>query len=235
MEREVTMLRTRVVGICILVMWTSSLAQDHVHGTSERLGVVHFATSCKSEAQKDFDRATALLHSFQFSSAIQGYNTALKDDETCGIAYWGIALSDWSNPFAAGLKDKGQLQTGRESVQRGQTTGAKTDRERAYLSAVANLYRDFENTPQRTRLLAYRDAMPDPAAREAMEEMLSAVLGFYGQGLLLIQNLLKKQAPQVMQELVADPGITDDERGTTALTRAARRRGGVPGGGPGGG
>ena len=36
---------------------------------------------------------------------------------------------------------------------------AKTDRERAYLAAVSNLYREFETTPQRVRLLAYRDAM----------------------------------------------------------------------------
>jgi tetratricopeptide (TPR) repeat protein len=43
--------------------------------------------------------------------------------------------------------------------------GAKTDRERAYLAAVGNLYRDFEGTPQQARLLAYRNAMRDVAAK----------------------------------------------------------------------
>jgi len=165
MKRGVTMLRARIVGICILVMWTSSLAQDHVHGTSEKLGVVHFATSCNSEAQKEFDRATALLHSFQFSGAIQGYNTALKNDETCGIAYWGIALSDWSNPFAVGIKDTSQLRAGQDSVVLGKKIGAKTEREGAYIAAVGALYENFESTPQASRLIAYRDAMRGVASK----------------------------------------------------------------------
>ena len=126
---------------------------------------VHFATSCNEAAQKEFNRAVALLHSFQFSRAIEGFNAVLGEDATCGIAYWGIALSDWSNPFAPGMKDKSQLQAGRESAERGKTVGAKTERERAYLAAVGKLYSDFESTPQRARLIAYRDAMGEVAAK----------------------------------------------------------------------
>ena len=81
------------------------------------------------------------------------------------MAYWGIALSDWSNPFAPGQKDKGQVQLGRQSAERGKELGAKTERERAYLAAVGKLYGDFEGTPQQVRLLAYRDAMGDVAAK----------------------------------------------------------------------
>ncbi len=43
--------------------------------------------------------------------------------------------------------------------------GVKTERERAYLAAVGELYADFESTPQRARLLAYRDAMREVAAK----------------------------------------------------------------------
>ncbi len=111
------------------------------------------------------NRAVALLHSFQFSRAIEGFNAVLAEDATCAIAYWGIALSDWSNPFAPGEKDKGQLQLGRQSAERGKGLGAKTGRERAYLAAVGKLYADFETTPQQARLLAYRDAMGDVAAK----------------------------------------------------------------------
>ena len=126
---------------------------------------MHFATSCNEVAQKEFNRAVALLHSFQFSRAIEGFNAVLGEDATCGIAYWGIALSDWSNPFAPGMKDKSQLQAGRESAERGKTVGAKTERERAYLAAVGKLYSDYESTPQRARLIAYRDAMGEVAAK----------------------------------------------------------------------
>lgn len=159
------MSRARIIGICVLIMAGSSFAQEHGHGSGEKLGAVHFSTSCNEGAQKEFDRSVALLHSFQFSKAIQGFNAALKNDATCGIAYWGIALSRWSNPFAAGIKDTSQLQEGRESARRGNTTGAKTQRERAYIAAVARLYSDFENTPQRGRLIEYRDAMSEVASK----------------------------------------------------------------------
>jgi hypothetical protein len=143
----------------------AGVAQEHQHGKGEKLGTVHFATSCNEGAQKEFDRAVALLHSFQFSRSIQGFNAALSGDATCGIAYWGIALSQWSNPFAAGMKDNGQLQAGRQSAERGQAAGANTERERAYIAAVAKLYSDFESLPQQARLIAYRDAMEEVASK----------------------------------------------------------------------
>jgi len=62
------------------------------------------------------------------------------------------------------MKEPSQLQAGRASVERGKAADAKTDRERAYLAAVALLYQDFEHTLQRTRLLAYRDAMSELSA-----------------------------------------------------------------------
>src|ERR1019366_6772782 len=64
-----------------------------------------------------------------------------------------------------GIKNTGQLQLGRENTERGKSQGAKTDRERAYLAAVGKLYGDFESTPQQVRLLAYRDAMGNVAAK----------------------------------------------------------------------
>jgi hypothetical protein len=142
-----------------------SMAQEHQHGNGERLGAVDFATSCNEAAQKEFNRAVALLHSFQFSRAIEGFTAVLGDDATCGIAYWGIALSDWSNPFAAGMKDKGQLQAGSDSAEHGRILGANTERERAYIAAVGKLYGDYQSTPQRARVIAYRDAMREVAAK----------------------------------------------------------------------
>src|SRR6266436_9125770 len=160
-----TMLRAQIFAAWVLALWAgSSIAQEHQHSTApEKLGTVRFATSCKPAAQKQFDRGVALLHSFQFSRAIDGFNTALKADSSCAIAYWGIALSHWSNPFAPGLKVSSQLQDGWQAAKRGQSLGARTEREQAYISAVSKLYADFEKTPEQTRLLAYRDAMAEVA------------------------------------------------------------------------
>jgi hypothetical protein len=156
---------TRLLTAILLVLVASRiLAREH-QVTREKLGAVHFVTSCNGAAQNDVNRAVALLHSFQFSRAIDDFELALGKDGTCTIAYWGIALSDWGNPFAPGIIDKRLLQLGRENAERGARLGAKTERERAYLAAVGNLYRDFESTPQQARLLAYRDAMQDVAGK----------------------------------------------------------------------
>jgi hypothetical protein len=157
---------TEAISAALMVFASAGgLAQEHhQHGTAERLGEVHFVTSCNEAAQGEFNHSVALLHSFQFSRAIEGFNVVLGEDPTCSIAYWGIALSDWSNPFAPGIKDTDQLRLGRENSERGRSVGAKTEREEAYLAAVSQLYTDFESTPQRARLRAYRDAMRDVAA-----------------------------------------------------------------------
>jgi tetratricopeptide (TPR) repeat protein len=161
------MLGARIFGACVLILAPGgSMAQEHQHAAAgEKLGTVRFTTSCNPVAQKQFDRAVALLHSFQFSRAIDGFHTTLKADSSCAMAYWGIALSQWSNPFAAGLKSASQMQDGRRAAEQGQAIGAKTDRERAYITAVSKLYADFEKTPQQVRLLAYRDAMAEVAAQ----------------------------------------------------------------------
>lgn len=158
-------MRARLLAAFSLAFAAACQAQEHEHPAGEKLGTVQFATSCNEPAQKDVNRAVALLHSFQFSRAIEGFQLALIEDPTCGISYWGIALSDWSNPFAPGMKDKGQLQAGQKSVERGKTVGSKTERERAYLAAVSKLYLNYETTPQPERLAAYRDTMHAVASK----------------------------------------------------------------------
>ena len=88
------------------------------------------------------------------------------EDPTCAIAYWGIALSDWTQPIRAGnQRQAASCSSGARASSAAASLGAKTERERAYLAAVGKLYADFENSPQQARLLAYRDAMRDVAAK----------------------------------------------------------------------
>jgi hypothetical protein len=154
-----------VAAVLLLLAAAPGMTQEHQHGSAERLGEVSFATSCNEAAQREFNRSVTLLHSFQFDRAIEGFNRVLSTDSACAIAYWGISLSDWSNPFAPGIKETSQLRLGRENAERGDSLGARTERERAYIAAVGRLYVDFESTPQQARLLAYRDAMGKLAAR----------------------------------------------------------------------
>jgi hypothetical protein len=145
-------------AIALLALWLG-FAQDHQHASTEGLGTVKFSTSCNSAAHPQFNRAVALMHSFQFARAIDGFKSTLVSDPSCAAAYWGIALSDWGNPFAAGLKPQAQLDSGLKAVEQGRAAGAKTERERAYIEAVAHLYIDSTNIDQRSRVLAYESAM----------------------------------------------------------------------------
>ena len=73
---------------------------DVPSGKPEVIGKVHFPVSCNEAAQREFDRAVALYHSFWFDPANESYKKVLALDPTCGMAAWGLALSALGNPFA---------------------------------------------------------------------------------------------------------------------------------------
>src|SRR5919197_2537716 len=146
--------------LAVLLAIAPIAAQDtHQHADAGTFGIVTFATSCSADAQPIFTRAVTLLHSFEFAPAVEAFTSAAQKDPACAIASWGVALARWGNPFAAGIKPAAQLQPGAEAVARARTAGANTERERAYIDAVAKLYENMATVDQRTRMLAYRDAM----------------------------------------------------------------------------
>jgi len=153
-----------------LSLSTDVLAQAHVHppaSTGEKLGQVHFPTSCKTSVAPQFDRAVALLHSFEFGAAIKGFEGVLAADSTCAMASWGIALSRWGNPMAAGNRTADALKHGRAALAAANRHVARaTPREQAYVAAVGKLFENAETLDQRTRVTAYEQAMEKLAATE---------------------------------------------------------------------
>jgi hypothetical protein len=163
-------LRRRLSAVLLSVIFSSVSAQEplHSHGApAERIGTVHFATSCTPTVATDFNRAVALLHSFEFAAAIKGFQTVLATDSSCAMAHWGIAMSRWSNPMAVGNRSAPQLQRGRLEVEAARSTArVATVRERGYIDAVATLYDNYEKVPQRNRVVAYEHAMNDLVAKQ---------------------------------------------------------------------
>src|SRR5690349_13122159 len=143
-------------------------AQQHEHTSpAEKLGTVHFQTSCSPAVTAQFDRAVALLHSFEFGASIRGFNDVLAADSTCAMAYWGLALSRWGNPMAAGNRPVPLLQQGGQWASTGARLAAPaTDRERGYLAAVSQLYDNFQQRDQPTRVDAYSRAMENVALQQ---------------------------------------------------------------------
>ncbi|MEQ1912267.1 MAG: hypothetical protein ABMA15_25830, partial [Vicinamibacterales bacterium] len=90
--------------------------------------------------------------------AMDGFNAVLTRDPACAMAFWGIALGYWGNPFA-GVKTGPFVESGRAAVQKGLSTGVPTPRERAYLQAVSELFTSADASTHRPRTLAYAAAM----------------------------------------------------------------------------
>ena len=125
---------------------------------SEKLGQVMFKTSCSPQAQKEFERALGMLHSFWFPETIRAFSAIPQTDASCAIAYWGLAVSIRPNPLV-GPFDAAALKRGLEAVEKGESIGAKTQRERDWLAAIKEFYKDYETVDQDTRTANYEKAM----------------------------------------------------------------------------
>ena len=100
----------------VIIAW---LGANRVRGQQDqhaghgmmKLGKVHFETSCSAAVGQEFDRAMALLHSFEFPASIAAFQAVLKGDSSCGIADWGIAMATWGNPVSPGCGRRACSQT----------------------------------------------------------------------------------------------------------------------------
>src|SRR6266550_2518173 len=135
-----------LLGILLLkgnAVWCD---EGHQHDlTEQEVGSVHFATSCEKPVQPGFQRAVALLHSFQYEQARAAFQEISKQDPTCAMAHWGIAMSHYH-----GLWENGDTAAGREAIRKAQQiaeTASITARERAYIGALAEIYREDDKTP----------------------------------------------------------------------------------------
>ena len=132
-------------------------AEHHDHPVPEKLGAVTFATSCRPDTQKKFERAVALLHSFAYSATEKAFRDVIAADPKCAMAYWGLAMSYvhplWEPHIAAQ-----DVATGQKALQEAKRLGG-SERERGFISALDQLYANAESTPYAKRAEAYTAAM----------------------------------------------------------------------------
>ena len=153
------MTRTSLLLGCLATLLAPPLwaQHEHEHGTAQ-LGRVVFPISCNAEAQRRFERAMALLHSFWWDEGQQAFRSVAAADSTCAMAHWGLALNFWGNPFVGGPTGA-NLRQGAAAAARAVALGAPTARERGLVAALGALYRDYETVPNPPRLQAYSDTL----------------------------------------------------------------------------
>lgn len=127
-------------------------AQEHHHELSaEEVGSVQFATSCSKTVELSFNRAVALLHSFQYEQAREAFNEISKKDPSCAMAQWGVAMTHYHGLWRNGDTSAGRLAL-KNAQQIAASNPATTSREKAYIDAMAEVYaEDGKDAPSHDR------------------------------------------------------------------------------------
>jgi len=122
----------------------------------ERLGTVNFAVSCSPQTQAQFSRGIALLHDFWYAEAKPQFERIAKDDPSCAMAHWGIAMSAfhqiWDRP------DDRAMKLGWAEIQNAQSLSTNNARERDYIAALAVFFKPG-NQDFMARISAYSASM----------------------------------------------------------------------------
>jgi hypothetical protein len=158
-----------------------SLAHEVDEGQGQ-LGKVNFSNSCDAKVQKELQRAVAMLHSFWFTAGERAFRHVLEDDPACGVATFGIAALLMNNPLAGQGASPQAAATAQAAIEQGRRVGAKTQRERDYIDAVATYYEDFANKPERARQAARANAFEALAARYPDDDEAQIFAALYTAG-----------------------------------------------------
>jgi tetratricopeptide (TPR) repeat protein len=186
----------------------------HSHEPSENLGQVNFKVSCNPQAQRQFNRAVAWLHSFEYEEAEKAFAEVTVTDPRCGMGYWGIAMSNYHPLWAPPLE--AELQKGSSAIEKAKAAGARTQRERDYIAAIEVFYKNAGTIDHRTRSFAYSDAMKQlykthPSDREAgvFYALTLIATGMMSNGKTYARE---KEGAQILNRVLArepqHPGVT---------------------------
>src|ERR1035437_6098342 len=163
MNRFTLISRVLLAAVCAAFVPPAVAQHEHPAGDPSKLGKVSFPVSCETSVQPQFSTAVAMLHSFWYEKASDTFAAVAQKDPTCGMAYWGIAMTYyhqiWQAPGPADLK------AGAAAAEKAKLAGAKTQRERDYIAAVDTFYTDADKLDHRTRALAYEKDMEQLQAR----------------------------------------------------------------------
>ena len=210
-------MKTTLSLVALFLFATSGLSQEmhpHKHEASESLGMVQFAVSCKPQAQKQFNRAVAWLHSFEYEEAEKAFTEVTVTDPQCGMGYWGIAMSNyhplWAPPTPAELKK------GWAAVEKARAAGARTPREQGYIAAMETFYKDSDKLDHQKRAFAYSDAMKQQSLSNASDREAAVfyALSLISTGMMLRDKtyVREKQAAEILNRVAVreprHPGVT---------------------------
>jgi tetratricopeptide (TPR) repeat protein len=190
----------------------SSSQETHEHPAPERLGKVHFPTSCATAIQAQFDRAVALLHSFAYRAAENAFKSVVQTDPRCAMAHWGIAMTYfhqlWDPPLVVA-----SIPLGQNELREANRIGA-SPRELEFINALSLIYKNAPAVSYRTRAANYEHAMKAIAAKHKgdMESQVFYALAVLGNASPTDKtHARQKEAVEILQtccgQTLEHPGV----------------------------
>jgi tetratricopeptide (TPR) repeat protein len=142
-----------LAGVC------TSLAQSDSAVVMPGLGQLHHTISTKNvEAQRFFDQGLTLVFAFNHEEATRAFRRASKLDPQSAMAFWGIALA--LGPCINLDVDPPHEKAAYEAVQTALSFAPRaTERERAYIQALAKRYSSDPKVDLRKLDTEYANAM----------------------------------------------------------------------------
>jgi tetratricopeptide (TPR) repeat protein len=131
----------------------------------DNLGNYHFAVTTPSpEAQKYFDQGLTLSYAFNHAEAIRAFRQAAALDPACAMCEWGVAFALGPNINAPITPEAAKEAF--EAIGRARSkTGRATEKERAYIEALARRYLADPAAERAPLDRAYAGAMRDVVKR----------------------------------------------------------------------
>ena len=189
----------------------TSPADDASH-----LGDLTFEVSCSEAAAPHFQEGLLLLHSFEYEDAAEAFRKAQEADPSCGMAFWGEAMTKNHPLWSAQYTDEAH-----EILARfGETREARLARvpegiERDLFEAVEILYGEGDKSGRDQQYASHMQSLYDryPGQHEVAAFYALSLLGsasdgrdevLYGKGAVIAQGILKEnpQHPGALHYLI---------------------------------
>jgi len=154
----------RIARLLVASALGALLTHGGARANEERLGEVNLPISCSPAAQQQFNRAVAMQHSFFFPETVKAFTVIAEKEPSCAMAYWGIAISQRPNPLVGPFPGD-VLKRGWEAIEKARAASQKTEREIAWIEALAAYYERYATVPQQKRTANYEAAMAQLSAR----------------------------------------------------------------------
>ena len=130
---------------------------------ADEIGTVDLPVSCSPVAAARMEHGLALMHHMMYTEADLVFQSAVEEDPFCGMGYWGRAMSVIHTLWSGGgdIPTPAQLDQGSAFVEQALALDPKTERERAYIAAVGEYFRDADRRAVGERLLTFHQGWQD--------------------------------------------------------------------------